>query len=230
MEKLAVIPARSGSKGLRDKNILELCGKPLMAYSIMAALESGCFSTVMVSTDSEVYAEIARKYGAEIPFLRSKNNSSDKSDKWDVVNEVLDKYSKRGFSFEDVCVLQPTSPLRNADDIRRAYDVMERWNADAVVSVCECLHPPMWSSQLGENGNMNGFDRPEMYKSRQELGNYYQLNGAIFIAKTSIVKRGGRIYESGCYAYVMDKDRSIDIDSELDFKLAGLLMEQDVNV
>ena len=108
---IAIIPARSGSKGLKDKNIKNLLGKPVMAYSIEAALKSGQFSTVMVSTDSEQYAKIALEYGAEVPFFRSKTTSSDTASSWDAVLEVLSEYEKLGQRFSTFCLLQPTSPM-----------------------------------------------------------------------------------------------------------------------
>ena len=125
MRNIAIIPARSGSKGLKDKNIIELNGKPLMAYTIEAALKSKCFDTVMVSTDSRKYAKIAEEYGAEVPFLRSKENSSDGSSPWDVMEEVLNEYKKLGKEFDTFCLLQPTSPLRDEKDIKKAYKELE---------------------------------------------------------------------------------------------------------
>lgn len=116
MNNIAIIPARSGSKGLPDKNILDLNGHPLMYYTIKAALKSGCFDTVMVSTDSEKYADIAKSCGAEVPFLRSEELSSDTAGSWDVVREVLTQYKVMGNSFDYVALMQPTSPLRNAED------------------------------------------------------------------------------------------------------------------
>ena len=134
MKNIAIITARSGSKGLKDKNIKELNGKPLMAYTIEAALESKQFETVMVSTDSEEYAKIARKYGAEVPFLRSEKTSSDEAGSWDVILEVLENYAELGKMYDTVCLLQPTSPLRKVDDIINSYKILEekniykRWN------------------------------------------------------------------------------------------------------
>lgn len=117
MKNIAVITARSGSKALVDKNIKLLAGKPLLAYTIEAAKESGCFDTIMVSTDSEKYAVIARDYGAQVPFLRSEATSSDTAGSWDVVREVICQYKELGEVFDSVCLLQPTSPLRTAEDI-----------------------------------------------------------------------------------------------------------------
>ena len=112
MKNIAIIPARAGSKGLPDKNIKLLNGKPLLQYSVEAALGSGCFDKVMVSTDSEKYAEIAREAGAEVPFLRSAYTSTDKASSWDMVEEVLDGYERLGWTFDTFCLLQPTSPMR----------------------------------------------------------------------------------------------------------------------
>ena len=121
MRNIAIIIARSGSKGLKDKNIRLLNGKPLMAYTIEAALKSKCFDTVMVSTDSVKYKKIAEEYGAKVPFLRSKENSKDKTSPWEVVKEVLDKYKQMGKEYDTLCLLQPTSPLRDDKDIKKAY-------------------------------------------------------------------------------------------------------------
>lgn len=225
-DRLGVILARSGSKGLPDKNIICLNGKPLMSFSILAAIKSGVFSRIMVSTDSDRYAKIAREYGAEVPFFRSKDSSSDGADKWDAVRDVLKKYAEMNTFFQSVCVLQPTSPLRNEHDIKEAYTIFDDKRADAVVSVCECDHPPVWSGRIGNDGNMDNFNKPEMFLPRQELGLFYRLNGAIFIAKTDVIYERRSIYEKDCFAYVMDRERSIDIDSLFDLKVAKILMEE----
>ena len=117
MKAIAIIPARSGSKGLPDKNILQLDGKPVIAYTIEACLESGCFDRVHVSTDSEIYAKVAREYGADVPFLRCEELATDDASTEDVVRYVLDQYEKRKESFEVFGIMQPTSPLRNKQDI-----------------------------------------------------------------------------------------------------------------
>ena len=114
MKNIAIIPARSGSKGIPDKNIKDINGKPLIAWTIEAAIKSNMFNCVMVSTDSDKYADIARNYGAEVPFLRSSENSSDTSSSWDVVREVLLKYEEMGFLFDTFTLLQPTSPLNSS--------------------------------------------------------------------------------------------------------------------
>ncbi len=223
MKNIAIIPARSGSKGLPDKNIKDLCGKPLMAYTIEAAIKSECFETVMVSTDSEKYAEIARKYGAEVPFLRSADNSSDAASSWDMVDEVLGEYRRIGKEFGSFCLLQPTSPLRTSEDIKNAYQLYEEQANFAVVSVCEAEHSPLWCGQLPANREFVNFVDVENMKRRQDAGKFYRLNGAIYIVDISKFKTDRFLYHEGSFAYVMPQERSVDIDTEMDFIYADLL-------
>lgn len=226
MKNLAIIPARSGSKGIKNKNIIPLCGKPLMQYTISAALESGMFDEVMVSTDSEEYAGIARGCGAKVPFLRSRTNSQDKSNKWDAVAEVLDGYRKNGAEFDTFCVLQPTSPLRTAEDIISSYELFGRKDAVAVISVCPAEHSPAWCNVLGGEKRMDGFISKEADSQRQILPDYYRLNGAIYIMRVSEFETDRYPYREGSFAYVMPADRSVDIDGKIDLLMAELLINQ----
>ena len=224
---IAIIPARSGSKGLRDKNIRELNGKPLLAYSIEAAVSAEIFDTVHVSTDSEEYAEIAKTYGADEPFLRDVQNAGDSSSSWDAVREVLRKYGECGKHF-DVCVLlQPTSPLRTASDIKAAYALFEKKGADSLTSVTEVSHPVQWCFQLDDSYSMKDFaSSPHKNSRRQELDKYYRENGAIYIVSTSnIVDPSFDFYTERCAAYVMERRRSIDIDTLEDFIAAETIMK-----
>lgn len=125
LKHIAIIPARSGSKGLKDKNIKLLAGKPMVAYTIEAAKQSGIFDCVHVSTDSDEYARIAREYGADVPFLRSDELSSDTAGSWDVVRWTMAQYAKLGQVFDCVTLLQPTSPLRTDEDIQNAYRLLQ---------------------------------------------------------------------------------------------------------
>lgn len=226
MKNIAIIPARSGSKGIKDKNIKDLCGKPLMAYSIEAALRSGQFEEVMVSTDSKHYAELAEKYGADVPFLRSAVTASDIASSWDMVEEVLQCYERMGREFDTFCLMQPTSPLRTSDDISAAYELYHAQNAAAVVSLCELEHPLSWCGVLGENGSLDGFIKREQGKQRQALEKYYRPNGAIYIVSVSEFRKDPFLYRENAYAYIMSKTRSVDIDTEFDFRLAEFLMGQ----
>ena len=225
MNNLAVITARSGSKGLKDKNIKMLKDKPLLAYSIEAAKQSGIFSKIFVSTDSERYAETARKYGADVPFLRSEKIAGDSASSWDAVRESLCRYEDLGQQFDTVCLLQPTSPLRSSEDIINGYQLFIEKEADYVISVCQTEHSPLWSNTLSADMSMDGFIDKEIYsKPRQELPIYYRINGAVYIVRVSALDRVDNLYCKGCYAYVMPMERSIDIDTALDFQMAELLM------
>ena len=225
MKNIAIIPARSGSKGLPDKNIKILAGKPLLAYSIECALDSGLFDEVMVSTDSELYAKIARENGAKVPFLRSKETSSDKASSWGAVLEVLDNYKMQGEEYDTFCLLQPTSPLRTPDDIRAAYRVFEVKRAIAVVSMTELEHPLSWCGTLDEQNSLNGFFPRESDSQRQQQKSYYRPNGAVYIASIPEFRKDQFLYREGAYAYIMPRERSADIDTEFDFKFADFLIQ-----
>lgn len=227
MKILAIIPARSGSKGIKDKNIKEICGKPLMAYTIEAAIASKQFEEIMVSTDSEEYASIAKKYGAKVPFLRNEATSSDTASSWDMVKEVLDGYKKQGFTFDSFMLLQPTSPLRTSEDIIGAIKEYHSRDALAVVSVCEMEHSPVFSNTLPSDCSMAAFFREEyINKRRQDLELYFRLNGAIYLADINTFFQMGSIYKKKCYAFVMKQMHSIDIDTELDFLIAEAIIRK----
>lgn len=226
MKNIAVIPARSGSKGLKDKNIRKLNGKPLLAYSIEAAQQSRKFDTIHVSTDSEHYAEIAREYGADVPFLRSAELASDTSSTWDAMRFVLKRYKELGKEFDTITVLQPTSPLRTAEDINGAFRLFEEKQANMISSVCEMEHSPLWSNTLPEDLSMKDFeDERVAFLPRQSLPVYYRENGAIYVMKTSHLFSGKNIYKDGCYAYIMNAEHSVDIDRKMDFLVAEVWMK-----
>ena len=240
MKNIAIITARSGSKGLPHKNIKTLNGRPLLAWSIKAALDSGMFDTVMVSTDSEEYAKIAREYGAEVPFLRSEAASQDNSNSWDVVAEVLENYKALGREFDSFALLQPTSPLRTGEDIKEAYKLLMEKNGNAVVAGSECDHNPLHSRVFGESGSYNeneGIVLVKLYKEkyerydkneylrRQALPTFYRANGALYICRVERFESNHYIYDEKCYPYIMPQENSLDIDTELDFVIAEAVMK-----
>ncbi len=227
MKNLAIIPARSGSKGIPDKNIRLLNGKPLLAYTVEAAIKSRLFGEIILSTDSEEYARIGREWGAEVPFLRSRINSSDTASSWDAAKEVLRGCRASGREYDTVALLQPTSPLRNHRDIINGYQLMEGKNANAVAGVCETEHSPLWCNTLPEDGSLKDFIRQDILcKPRQSLPRFYRLNGALYIVRAEDILSGVNIYRDGCYALIMPKERSVDIDLEIDFLVAGLLLSE----
>ena len=227
MKNIAIIPARSGSKGVPDKNIRLLGKKPLLVYSIEAALKSQLFDEIMVSTDSEEYAEISRKYGAVVPFLRSRENSSDTASSVDAIIEVLGKYADVGRCFDSVCLLQPTSPLRTSEDIVEAYGLFMKKNAGAVASVCPVDHPPQWSMKLPDDDSLDDFRERDPGVPRQQLGEYFRMNGAIFINRIVYdLDRNPELQMKPEYAYRMSRNGSIDIDEEIDFRIAEALLNE----
>jgi len=141
---LAIIPARSGSKGLKDKNIKLLNGKPMIDYTIEAALNSGIYEDIIVSTDSEVYANIAKECGANVPFLRPNFLSNDAATTVDVIEYTINKLKNSGKEYEYISILQPTSPLRTADHIKEANELLFNKGGNSVISVCEVDHSPLW--------------------------------------------------------------------------------------
>lgn len=222
---LAIIPARSGSKGLKDKNIKDLNGKPLIAHTIEVAKKSNLFSEIIVSTDSERYAEISREYGAIVPFLRSEELSSDAVSSTDVILDVLKKMEDLGKKYDSFILLQPTSPLRTIKDLQGAYKLYQEKGANAVISVCEMEHSPLWSNTLPENLSLDNFLKKENDDNRQRLPIYYRLNGAIYISNVKYFTKYKDFYCKDSYAYIMSKENSIDIDDELDFNIAKYLIK-----
>ena len=222
---IGIIPARGGSKGIRKKNIVDLAGKPLIAYTIEQAKGSKYIDKIIVTTDDEKIAEISRSLGAEVPFSRPKALATDEAKGIDVVLHAITWFDSNEESFDIVMMLQPTSPLRLSEDIDKAIEVLFLKNAMAIVSVCKSEHHPLWSNTLPEDSNMKNFINPEyMNKNRQELPVFYRLNGAIYLSFCNYIKDRKSFYGENTFAYIMPDERSIDIDNMLDFKLAELLL------
>ncbi|MGI9862420.1 acylneuraminate cytidylyltransferase family protein [Moorella naiadis] len=221
---LGFIPARAGSKGVPGKNIRPLAGKPLIVHTIETARASGVFDYLLVSTDGKEIARIARQAGAEVPFIRPAELATDTARGSDVLAHTMAWCEEQGRLFDWVMALQPTSPLRNADDILGACRLMLERNAQAVVSVCEVDHHPWWSNTLPEDLSMENFIQPEILNlNRQELPVFYRLNGAIYLGTWEFMKKQKSWYGPRTYAYIMPLRRSVDIDNEVDFALAEVL-------
>ncbi len=219
---LAVVPARSGSKRLPKKNILSLCGKPLISWSIDAAIKSRYLDKIVVTSDDDMILDIANKHGVHA-IKRPDELASDSATSYDVVKHTLDNLE----SYDYVALLQPTSPLRNETHIDDAIEYMEEKKANAVISVCETDHSPMWSNTLDSSLSLKDFIKNEFLNKRsQDLDKNYKLNGAIYICKTdSLIKEQGFFLEDNIYAFIMDRLSSVDIDQDIDFKIAKALME-----
>jgi len=225
---LAIIPAKKKSKRLPNKNIKKINGKPLIAYTIEVAKKSKKISRIIVSTDCPRIARISRKYGAEVPFIRPKKFSSDKADSHEgvidvcrhVVNFLKDK---EGINIRSFIVLQPTSPLKLSKDIDSAISIFKRKKADSVSSFCEAK-PKDWYFNLNKDGSLKQSVKKNI-KNNKKNKSTYLLNGAIFICKTNFVKKGFG-FTRKCFAYLMPKSRSVDIDVIDDFKYAEYLISR----
>jgi len=217
---LAVIPARGGSKRLPGKNILDLCGKPIIAWSIEAGLNSSYIDKVVVSSDDDDILDTAKRFKAEI-IKRPKHLASDTASSFDVVKHAIDNLE----SYDYVVLLQPTSPLRNNQHIDKAIEFLEEKNADSIISVCEVNHSPLWSNTLQDDCSMNNFIKEEVINKRsQDLEKYYRLNGAIYICEISkFLKEREFFLGENVYAFIMNREHSIDIDEKIDLEFARIL-------
>lgn len=224
---LAIIPARGGSKRLPRKNVLDLFGIPLIAWTINAAKKSKYIDRVIVSTDDHEITDIAKAYGAEVPFRRPDDLSDDTSSSIDVVVHALNTLKKEQQYYDYVILLQPTSPLRTEEDIDSALVQLIERQEDAVISICEADHSPLWMNTLGKNQSMEGFISHDVVNKRsQDLDKYYRLNGAIYIVSVKRLlemKQPTFFLQDRISGYVMPRERSIDIDSDIDFEIAKVL-------
>ena len=226
----AIIPARSGSKRLKNKNIYNFCGHPLLSWTIKTAKKSSFIDDVFVSTDDENLANIAHKYGANTPFIRPKYLSGDKVNTVDVINHAIKNLSIGNSDF--IILLQPTSPLRNSIDINKSIEILtENRYLNNVVSVSEIDHPIEWSNTLPSNKSLKNFIKKEnLGKRSQDFPKRYIINGAIYIIKVEdFISAQSFILEENSYAYIMPKSRSIDIDDINDLKLAEFLFKSQKN-
>lgn len=221
---LAIIPARGGSKRLPRKNILDLGGKPLIAWSIEAALKSDLIDTVLVTSDDEEILEISKKYGAQT-IKRPESLASDTASSFDAIEHAINSLDD---VFEYIILLQPTSPLRNTQHINESIMLLEEKEADAIISVCEMGHSPLWSNTLANDNSLKNFIGNEVKNKRsQDLETYYRLNGAIYICKREeLLKEESFFITKNIYAYIMDTFDSVDIDNKIDFELAKILMKE----
>lgn len=223
MKRIAIIPARSGSKGLKDKNIIDFCGKPLIAYSIEAALETGLFDHVIVSTDSEHYAEIAQHYGAEV-MMRGEALSNDKATTFMVLEDILKNRLQESIDY--FVLLQPTSPLRTSKHITEAIEKFESKieHFDFLVSMKEAEHAKVLVNPIDDDESLKYFDTDFSNYRRQGYKDY-SPNGAIFIAKPDSYLEQKHFFGAKALSYIMSAEDSVDIDGALDLVVANAIMK-----
>lgn len=232
MKPIAIITARGGSKRIPKKNIKDFLGKPIIAYSIEAALASGIFDEVMVSTDSGEIAEIARKYGASVPFMRSDATSNDYADTSDVLFEVLDRYSDMGKKYSEFCCIYPTAPFITPNKLRESYKLLADKNVYNVVPMVPFSFPPQ-RGMYKKKGYAEPTDIELIEKRSQDLQIIYHDAGQFYWCKTEHFLMDGNMLYNNTAIYEVPETEVQDIDNEVDWKLAEIkykfLGEQDEN-
>lgn len=219
---LTIIPARGGSKRLPKKNILDLAGKPLVAWTIEAGIKSKYTDKVVVSSDDDEILKISMEYEAST-IKRPPEIANDTATTFDAVKHTLENFR----DYDYVVLLQPTSPLRDEKEIDKAIELLHEKDADCIVSVCEVEHPVQWNMKLGDDACMDEFISNLNTKRSQEQEKHYRLNGAIYICKTDkLLDKKSFFLSQKVFAYVMSKENSIDIDDAFDFKIASALIKK----
>lgn len=218
---LAIVPARAGSRRLPNKNIKLLNGLPLVAHTFEAIKKSEYINTTIVTSDCPEVLRICQSYNNTYPLQRPARLASDTASSIDVVLHAVEFAEKQIDEFDIVCLLQPTSPLRTSVDIDTAISLLLEKKAKAVVSMSKCEHPPLWATKLDNKNDFGLFMKGLNNKRSQDLGDYYQLNGAIYlIDKTTLLNTKKLFLENDSYPYIMTAQNSLDIDTSLDFDLA----------
>ena len=222
---IAIIPARGGSKGLPGKNIKLLNGKPLIAYTIEAALKSSLITRVIVSTEDKAISDIAFEYGAEVPFMRPPSLATDISLSIDTYEYTITKLEQdEKIKIDEFVVLQPTSPLRTHKDIDQAINLYKEKKAYSVISFCQEHHPIIWHKYIDQDAKIHAIFDTEL-KNRQEEKPTYFPNGAIYVFSRQVLKNK-EYYNESTYAYIMKRQNSIDIDTLEDFEYATFLVNK----
>lgn len=221
MRKIAIITARGGSKRIPRKNIKPFCGKPILAYSIEAAINSGLFDEVMVSTDDEEIAEIARQYGAKVPFFRSENTANDFATTNDVLLEVLEEYEKRGEHFDIGCCLYPTAPFVNATKLKNAYEALDESDADTLIPVVAFSYPPQ-RAMIVKDGRLV-FEYPEYMDARsQDLTPHFHDVGQFYFFRVEAYKQNRKLMLGNILPFEISEMEVQDIDNQTDWEIAEM--------
>lgn len=224
----AIITARGGSTRLPRKNVLSLCGKPLIAHTIEAALASSYLDRVIVSTDDDEIAEVSLAFGAEVPFRRPPELATAEARSVGAILHAMD-WLKQNENYEPeyIVLLQPTCPLRTAQHIDEAIELCLERDADSVVALCEPKHHPYWLKVLDADGRIHPFMQVNRrkYHRKQELPSVYASNSSIYVVRSSVLWERQEFYTDRSYAYLMDASVSLDIDDEWDFYFAELVLQ-----
>ena len=221
MSSIAIITARGGSKRIPRKNISDFCGKPMIAYSIEAALGAEIYDEVMVSTDSEEIAEIAKKYGANVPFMRSEKNSSDFATTKDVLMEVLSEYEKRGRIFDDMTCIYPTAPFVTAKKLKEAIGIFRETGSSLLIPVVQFSYPPQRAYVI-KNGKLSFKWEKFRYSRSQDLEPFYHEAGQFYCYKIKDYIAADGAIKDNIVPFILPETEVQDIDTEEDWKMAEL--------
>lgn len=224
---LAIVPARGGSKGIKDKNIVNLRGKPLIAYTLDAARNSGVIMDLVVSTDSEDIASCVESLGVSVPNLRPSHLATDTAGTAEVIAYELETFEREtGRKVDELILLQPTAPLRTGSDIRVAYETFRQSKADSLISCCNAAHVHPRYLYVQKDGFLEPWlDTGPQIVRRQDMEKLYLRNGAIYIVESEYFKRTGRLVAERPALYLMPVERSVNIDTDYDLRLAEFLLE-----
>ncbi len=220
-KSIAIITARGGSKRIPRKNIREFCGMPIISYSIKAALESGCFDEVMVSTDDEEIANLAKNLGAQVPFLRSQKNSDDFSTTADVLTEVLETYQNQGREFDFTCCIYPTAVFVTAEKLQKAYQIFIATEADSLIPVVKFSYPIQRALKV-EDDLLKFFWPENIQKRSQDLEQAYHDCGQFYFLKSAALLASGNIFTANSIPFEINETESQDIDTQMDWELAEI--------
>jgi len=225
---LAIIPARGGSKGLLGKNIKNLCGKPLIAWSIETGLKSKYIDDVMVTTDSQEIANIAKQYGANVPFLRPEELASDTATTFDAVKHTIDFYKEKlNKEFNYIVLLEPTSPLREADDIDLAIEQLLNSNAKSIVGICKTEDQnPAFLVKKDQKNFISGYENNDMQVlRRQDIEDVYFFEGSLYISDIITYLNNKTFYHEYTIGYEVPKWKSLEVDDIYDFIMIEAIMK-----
>ena len=221
MSVIAIITARGGSKRIPKKNIKEFYGKPMLAYAIEAAKGAGIFDEIMVSTDSEEIAEVARKYGANVPFMRSERTANDFATTFDVLEEVVNEYKKQGKFFDELCCIYPCVPFLTSKTLKESYKLMKQTKANALQPVCKYPAPVEWAMKI-ENGLLIPNDRESLKIRSQDLTPKYFDAGMFYFCNIEIMLKEKTVVPTNTSGYISDESECQDIDTPDDWKMAEI--------
>ncbi len=221
---IAIIPARGGSKRIPRKNIKEFNGKPILAYSINAAINSGLFDEVMVSTDNEEIAETAKQFGAKVPFMRSEKNADDYATTIDVLLEVYNNYAKKGIAFDYFCCIYACAPFVTANKLQEALNLLQQGNASTVFPIIQYGHPIQRALQI-DGGFISMIDKNNLAVRTQDLQPRYHDAGQFYWLTSKSLLADKKLITDRSVGLVINDFEAQDIDTETDWKLAELKYE-----